>query len=322
MSVVLAAALFTGDVPEVARQKRLAAFFSPAPGAELVLSEHDRRDYGPGVSPLKMRGHIMVKPPPHVCLTIMRSPDADDLVVCKETQVSFTLEDLDDHAKLHWQVTTGEGDFGTELSWPTPYHVAIVVPPGDDKTPLDHKYIDSCEPVVDFTGRRIRVHLLTGETWVIRFPQHDRMPPQPRSLANLEAIVTMGKIGVGDAAEAQKADAARDKAEAAESGEKKEGEKKDGGEASEKPVVKEDPVPYERDDRKEWAIPLRGAYTMSSDHFQPYGSVTPGLRGLCRYYFNGSKDDPDTGRIECHDVDGYQSVYMALTCLRQIGPEK
>ena len=45
-------------------------------------------------------------------------------------------------------------------------------------------------------------------------------------------------------------------------------------------------------DEEAWHIPSRNTYTMSADHFMPYGSVTPGGNGLCRYSYYGDDVDP------------------------------
>ena len=89
-----------------------------------------------------------------------------------------------------------------------------------------------------------------------------------------------------------------------------------------KAKAKEKPKPPERDDREDWGIPLRGAFGMPADLFLPAGYLPPGLRGSCRYHFDGPPEDPTTGRLECHDADKYRYVLIALPCLAELKPPR
>jgi hypothetical protein len=148
----------------------------------------------------------------------------------------------------------------------------------------------------------------------VHFPETDTLGPQPDPIANLTIIVSGGKRSVNDpnANPESAPDGEKPKGE----GEKAEGEKKD-GEAPPPPPPHEEKV-RERDDRKIWAIPARDSYEMSGDNFMPYGAVPHGGIGKCRYNYVGPPEDPDTGRLECHDVDGFTSVFLPLTCLRDL----
>ena len=72
-------------------------------------------------------------------------------------------------------------------------------------------------------------------------------------------------------------------------------------------------------DRKLWHLPMKDGYEMSSDNFMARGDVTPGMKGICRYRFSGTIDDPDVGRIECKNGDMYDFMYSPLTCINKLG---
>jgi hypothetical protein len=109
---------------------------------------------------------------------------------------------------------------------------------------------------------------------------------------------------------------------AKEGGEHGEAKKGEHGEDAAPPPADKPEVPRQADDRAEWAIPLRGAYVMNAAGFMPNGSLPGRLRSLCRYTYKGSAEDPATGRLECHDADGYRMVLVPLTCLAQLGPKR
>ena len=283
MSVVpgllVATAMFSGEVPASERVRKLSAFFLPPPGTELALSDREVRDFAGRVDPQLMRGFLTVNPPRGVCFTVRRDADTPDISICKSTQVSFLVTDLDRLGRLHWEVMTGEGDFGTELIWKTPYRAAVLTPIGADLGAIQYKFIKECRAFNSAAGRRIEVALLSGETWAIDFPDKDELP--------------------GSAIDAPEPVAGVD------------------GE----PIKKQEP-PNRFEDRKVWAISWHGSHKMNSSAFQPTGSVAPGIiKGECRYTYQGTVEDPNTGRIECHQTDGYSMVYMPLTCLGRIKPK-
>ena len=277
--LLVATAMFSGEVPASERIRKLSSYFVPPPGTELVLSERDVRDYAGRVDPQLMRGFLTVNPPSGRCFTVRRPADTPDLTICKSTQVSFLLTDLDRLSRLRWEVLTGEGDFGTELIWKTPYRAAVLTPVGADQAATHYKFIKDCRAFNSSAGRRIEVALLSGETWAIDFPDKDELPgsainaPDPVVAKDVEA-------------------------------------------------VKNQEPPNRFEDRKVWAISWHGSHKMNSSAFQPKGSVAPGInKGECRYTYQGTAEDPDTGRIECHRTDGYSMVYLPLTCLRRLKPK-
>lgn len=306
--LVAAAAFMPQDLPEPERQRRLAPLFSPRPGEMLTLDARELRELGGRIPAQKLRGMIQISPPPGVCLTVTRSADEPDERLCKPKQVAFALGQLNRAGRLVWTVRTGDDDFGTEISWPTPYRTGIVTPfdraPQD---PPDYKFVVRCS--ADRAARRIRIGLVSGETWIVALPKTDKLEPQPQPIPNLFMVVTGGKVSVADAAKQKEAAETAKKAEEA------------GAPApTPAPTRHPDEAPDEDEDRAIWSIPARGAYGMSSSNFMPYGSVPPGGKGRCRYSYQGSAEDPATGRLECMDTDGFKHVLLPLTCLKDLKP--
>lgn len=309
-------ALFPANAPEAVRTAALTPLFEPRPGTAFALEARELRDYAK-LSALKFRSYIRVTPPKGRCLTITVSEEEPDEVVCEPRPIAFTIAQLDRKGRLVWRVTTGDGDLGTDLTWPSPYRMAMVTPwnakPDD---PQVYRFIESCKSsATPDGGRKIALRLLGGETWTIRFPDADKALPQPAQPANLFMHQSSEKVSVASAG-------------------KKEEESKHDTPAQE--PTKPPPVARRKDateepreisdpndilaDRVWWAISLRGAYEMPASYFQPYGSVARGMEGRCRYNFDGDPDDPGVGRIECHEVDGFKSVLIPLACIKDIGP--
>jgi hypothetical protein len=297
----LAAALLAGEVPTAERLARLAPFFAPPPGSEVTLDARELRDLGKTrkVAPGRLRGWITVTPPQGVCLTVRR-PGQGDEEVCRRRRLSFQMDDLDKAGRLKWTVVTGAGDFGTELAWRSLYRVAVVTPDSKKlEDQPDYRYLGACDASdTPAAGRRIRLALLSGETWTVHLPDRDRLLPQPEAIPNLQLSISGGKTSVKDA-------------------EKDKKEKKADGEAPAESEAAPN-VPSQFDDRSIWAIPLRGAYAMSADGFVPFSGLPHGLKGECRYNYQGPADDPETGRLECHDADGFKAVFLPLTCLKDL----
>lgn len=315
-ALILASALLKGDIPAEERVEKLTPFFSPKPGEELGFDATEMRDLGKKTPPEKLRGQVVVSPPPGTCFTIERdSRDSDD-VICKKTTLSFSFSQLDRNGFLSWKVSTGEGDFGTRLRWRTPYRVAVVTPFDKNlEDPPQYRYIRHCDGLNDpAKGRRIVLTMVDGETWIVRFPAKDQLLAQPDPIPNLFMTQTQGRISVKEAAEANR----QKEAEAASKDHGKPEAEGHGAEATPVKAEEKDKAPSQDDDRALWSIPLRGSYTMPASNFQPYGSVAPGMNGECRYNFQGPDEDPNAGRIECHDVDGFKQVYIPATCLGQI----
>jgi hypothetical protein len=168
LSTSLALLLLGDGLPLSKRHQALKPLFDPPPGELVVLDPKEVRDYGPAsrtkASPSKLRGHIRVKPPKGQCLTVRKSPEDGDNIICKPQNLTFTLGEIDRAGRLTWTVITGEGDFGTELSWQTPYRLAIVermeTPPED---PPHYLFIDRCEVDAQTAlGRRVKINFFSG----------------------------------------------------------------------------------------------------------------------------------------------------------------
>ena len=307
-----AATLLKGDIPSGERVQRLSAYFSPKPGEQVTLRQDEVRDFHRRVAPDLLRGSITVRPPSGFCLRITRDEGEADDVVCKPADLSFRFSDLAPNGRLTWQVKTGDGDFGTALSWPSPYRIGSVIPFSKDlvKDPPDHVYLSSCTAERGPTGRRISLGLLSGETWMIHLPDTDEYLTTAGEASNLDVDFMTTKRGVKEASQ--------DHVEEQKVGEAKAEDGKKDGEASKNADKAKDAAAEARDDRKIWAIPARNACVMPSDRFQPSGSVARGIHGECRYIFSGPPEDPRTGRIECHEVDGYRQVFLPVTCLVEL----
>ena len=341
VSSSLALLLLRDGVPLSKRHETLKPLFDPPPGELVKLDPKEVRDFGPAsptkVSPSKLRGHIRVRPPKGQCLTVRKSPEDDDMVVCKPKDLTFTLGEIDRAGRLTWTVITGEGDFGTELFWQTPYRLAIVermdTPPED---PPSYLFIDRCQ-VDDKTvlSRRVKIQFFSGEEWTLRLPPEDDLLPQPDPVPNL--YIARGRPtggipsdGAGKSAEGEKPKTKEPEKKEAHGGEhgdaKAEGHGDGHGAEKDKgkgesisetaTALKKEEEQFE--DRKSWSLPMRDSYKVDGSMFSDGVSVRQGSQGVCRYRYDGPDDDPTVGRMECHDVSAYRMVFAPLTCIRQL----
>jgi len=263
--------------------------------------------------------------------------DDEDLTVCKPRDLTFTLGEIDRAGRLTWTVITGDGDFGTELFWQTPYRLAIVergdTPPED---PPQYLFINRCE--VDSKtslGRRVKINFFSGEEWTLRLPPEDELLPQPDPVPNL--YIARGRPKGGAPAEGETKPAEGEKPKADEH-EKKDahggghgkadteghgeghGAEKDKGKGESlsetaKAMQKEE---EQFEDRKSWSLPMRGSYKVDGSMFSDGIALRHGAQGVCRYRYDGPNDDPNVGRMECHDVGAYRMIFAPLTCIRQL----
>ncbi|TWW09981.1 hypothetical protein E3A20_08860 [Planctomyces bekefii] len=327
-TLLVAAALIPKDLPETTRVQRLSPFFSPKPGNVLNVDADELRNLRTKIRPEALRGVIRVSPPKGTCFIITRMASQPDDRICKPKNLTFSLRDLNRAGQISWVIKTGDGDFGTTLVWPTPYRIAIVTPFNNSpEDPPKYHFILSCKATKTEETRKIALEIDNGQTWTIRFPKVDTLEPQPKPLPNLYIVASGGKVSVKDAAEKKRAEEAAREAEAAgapapdaapapgASGDGKDGDGKDGEKSDKKPEEVD-----QSEDRVVWAIPARNSYGMNGSAFMPYGSVAGGSVGLCRYNYEGSTEDRWTGRVECHDVDGFRDVVLPVTCLRDIRP--
>ena len=330
LPMALAAVIFGEGIPTAKRIASLASHFDPPPGSVVVLDSPEMRDYGSGsrvaVEPGKLRGHIRIKPPRGQCFTLRSSPDIPDESICKPRDLVFTIEDIDRAGRLHWTVITGEGDFGTTLTWQTPYRLAIAEPAASKpEDPPQYLFVEKCEVDKETSlGRRVRVRLFGGQEWSMRLPEEDALLPQPDPVPNLYIEVGRPKGGISaDSSTSKKGQG--DAPEKEDHGEatKAEGHNAEAGHGdsstADVPEIPkaEDPL----DDRKSWSIPTRDSYALDGSLFSTGIAVHRGVEGKCRYSFRGSDDDPNTGRVECHDVPGFRMLLVPLTCMAKLKPQ-
>lgn len=340
LTLALAAVLLRDGMPHAKRIDALKPYFNPPPGGDALLDSRELRDYGPHsltqVTPSRLRGRIKVTPPKGQCFILRGSPDEEDQRICKPGDLVFSLGDIDRAGRLSRTVITGEGDFGTEVAWQTPYRLAIVEP--QDSSPEDppqYLYVARCEPDKETVlGRRIRLSFFGGLSWSIRLPAVDELLPQPEPLPNLYiaqggprgGIPSDGDVAPKNGATGTKQEGHGETPKAEEHGVAKENEgskETAKGGTPEKAAEAAPPLPIPSDpldDRKEWSIPLRDSFDLKGDMFSDGVHAMRGVEGICRYRYDGPDEDPHVGRIECHNVAGYRMLFAPLTCIRQLKP--
>ncbi|MGE0174503.1 MAG: hypothetical protein AB7T49_17035 [Oligoflexales bacterium] len=188
---VMAAAFASGslvppNLPESEAVKHLASYFSPAPGTLVQVDQYEVQNIKKGQDPMALRGFVQVTPPKGKCFIIQKHPDLPDTTVCEKKVLSFTMRELDVGGQLKWKVFTGTDDFGTELTWKSPHRLAQSIPLGEFKNQLgDYVPVLSCEMMRRAGQRRIVLTLMTGEPWIINFPDTDKLTEQPAEGPNL-----------------------------------------------------------------------------------------------------------------------------------------
>lgn len=312
------AALFSSDLPEGERVARLTRLFEPPVGAELRLDADELRDFSTRHKPTALRGFVRVKPPRGRCLTVQLSDDVPDETICKEQNLSFRLGDLRHDGRLVWLVKTGEGDFGTPVSWPTPYRLVLAVPEGKDKEPPERRFLQGCEARrLDDGERRIVLRFVGGGHWTLKFPKEDTLvPDQPEPIPYLfVAEANPKKTGIPSGKEPP-AEGGQPASPAPGPAPAPAGEHGAETPAAPQPPPRKLPVADDEEEEK-WHIPRRGTYEMSAANFMPFGSVTPGSKGKCRYNYAGDDVDPVTPRVECQAADGFEQVIIPVVCLQR-----
>jgi hypothetical protein len=258
------------------------------------LSEKQRKAH-----PEQLSGSIVVNPPKGTCFTVTKRLDQSDIVLCDKKTLKFEAEDLNADGSLTWQVSTGHGDIGTTLTWPSRLRRGKVVDltmewPGSSR--LVYLYQCNAQESFDY-GRRIFLRLLSGERWVIVLPKEDHLIDQPPPMPNLY---------IGDDPT------------------KKKGVVLDYVADSITHINVRLVYPSQSEQQKEgkwvatWQTHPRGAMQMSADGFIPEGSQTPGMRGKCWYKYSGHPDDKESGLIECHDVQDFRWILLPLTCIHEL----
>jgi hypothetical protein len=271
----------------------------------------------------KFGGGIKVKPPKGICFSITTSPDRADLKVCKERLVYWSLSDLNlEDGSIQWTVKTGPGDFGTPVTWKTPYTVAKVLPPEAEffkanSTPI---YFKSCTATTGdnkLVPRKVTLTKFDNTKWVIRFPEKDERITSLNLSRPSEVWGENEKLKKPLDEKAPAANAAPSEHSEA-GGEPKQATAADhGGGHGEAPAP---PVEQPKEDLEPWTIDSGRAFQMNVENFISDVSMPPGRKGYCRYVFDHVPGNLERGRIECHDTGQYRYVYAFLPCMGTLAP--
>ena len=246
------------------------------------------------VSPWELKGYIWVSPPKGKCIRIQARKDRSDIDICEGQLVSFTMEDLDLDGRLTWKVFRTREDFGTDVTWPSPYLVGKGVVWGNDFPGPSHPImIESCKVINKQESRRVHIRLLNQKQWTVTFPKEDVLVHQPMKNPNLYYVNTEGGVKKTSA----------DMQEEGKERESGSGIKLQIGQLVKKTTYK-------------WQGFHRYAYEMESSHFHSVASNPPGMNGVCRYKTKSWKTRPDIGLIECHNTDQFRWIYLPLRCMR------
>jgi hypothetical protein len=321
-------ALLVGSL-SAAPSAPVADFFSPRPGSEVKVADADIARLATGAKTGQLRGFIDVSPPPGHCLAVFRGDTGGAEQVCKKTSLSFRLSDIDRAGRIRWEVKASALDPETTLTWPTPYRLAMFIARERGKVhakadseeywrglPPSYAYIRSCNDISEPGHRKLEVKLFTGESWRFIFPDKHQLLPQPFENPNLFISGGFQKRGLPEGGKKAEGPAEAEAAPQPAPEEKKPEESTASDPA--KAAGKKEEKPNNWEDRKSWTIPLRDSYVMSTDNFHPDNSQTPGTRGLCRYNFSGTAEDPGTGRMECLDTPYFHMLLLPMTCLNRV----
>lgn len=335
--------LIQATTPTAERLKILAPFFDPKPGEQLTVSERSialRR----GEDQLLIRGELWIKPPKGRCLIIRTDLKKRDKKICRPEPWTWELYDLDAVGSYQLTVIAGESDEGTRLTWPTPYRHANYVP--FDAPDLDQHFdvpLKQCTAREVHGERQITLELFDGRRWMIYLPEYDepvapKLEPVPNLIVRLDSKKEPSVPGKNKdkekdpkkadaedgktdpkSGEAEPADDAKKSAGTADS----EGEGDDKGTGKKRRSVLSQLLSGDYKNVKEetygFRVPRRNAYQMPSSRFMET-SVPQGMKGVCRYMFQGAPGDPRNGVIECYDTDAFRSVYALVSCFSQFSP--
>ena len=324
-AMTLGKSLYPDLTPLAEKQEILSQYFAPPPGESIVIDFEETHNPA-DKDPLKRRGFIKVNPPKESCFIIKKNLRKPDQWVCKPSVINFSFADLDTKGNLTWGITTGKDDINTEITWPTSYRRAQVVPAG-----LYGKVMGKEVPIIKCTirsrqpRRDIQLDLVTGESWVIRLPLYDKLvPDQPPAAPNLVTYV-ISPPSDDDKKADQKKEAPK-KTEQENSNEtkkeekdKKGAEEKKEGEDNLAELINKRITKEEVKKKYRWILPKRGTYQMPASHFLA-DDAPPGQKGICRYMFKGFSWDPYSLAVECTQIDKYDSIIVIASCGKDIGP--
>lgn len=322
--LMFAAVLIPQDAPLAKRLEILGRHLSPKPGKSLEVEQTQLRDVAAVTKhPGKLYGTIRISPPKGQCFVVTTHIERPDITICQPTWVKWLLEDIDrEKGTISWNIKTAPNDFGTPISWPTPYAIGKVLPLESQLHTKNGSpvFFKSCIAALERTNERPRKITLTtfdNKKWLIRFPEKDM--PLPRLMTEDEVTALAKKA---------EEEAAAKKAAEAEQGGHGGGHEEGKAEPAPEPVKEEPedpfnpkPKPAQIDAPEAWTINSRRGYHMNVGNFITDGSMPPGKKGSCRYAYDFVKGDYSRGHIECHDADQYSYIYVIVPCMAPIVPK-
>ncbi len=317
--LLLATGLIPPNAPLSKRMDLLSAHIFPKPGS---MIEIDRSLLtGEAVTtkkPGQLFGWIKISPPKDQCFTVTMDPQKPDQLVCKPTKIKWYLEDIDkEKGTIAWTIKTSPEDFGTPITWQTPYVVAKVLPPTaefhkENSTPVFFKSCVASLARADGSPRKITLNTFSNKPWLIRFPDDDSPIAQPKKEEPPPPEPKKESSGHGDAHGGGHGDGHE---------EKKEESEHSGGHGGGHGEAPAPPKPEEKKEEPEaWTINSGRGFEMNVGNFVTSGSMPPGKQGSCRYVYDFPQGDFSRGRIECHHTDQYLYVYMIVPCIKHIIP--
>jgi len=286
----------SGDIPAIEKQKKLAPFFNPEPGRMVVLSSNDFQNRNDKEEQTLQRGFIEVTAPAKSCISIHSEMKTKDIKVCngKTQKLPFYLQDLDDFGRIYLEAFTSENDFGTKLSWQSPYRRAWVVDEFDAwPGPSRAIYVENCQMAVNNEKREIKITTLNDKTWVLKLPKNDT-PSKPEYYHYyLEADGTETLLGENYLEQYKK-------------------------KLGEEPPTKGKKSASEvkmRTDRKwmtDWYKTYEIPGTLFYDGLPPF-AMSP---GKCRYGYHSHPIDRNIGVLECHGLGRFKWLLAPLSCIK------
>ena len=293
--------LFDDSLPSEAKQKKLAPYFEPSFNELVHLDPHEQRERKYTDKPHLMKGYITVKPPKGVCFTIRVNLHRPDYRICSRKKVPFKLGDINGQGEVRWTIMTGPNDFGTTVSWRTPYRVGRVVDhsmkwPGPSRDIV----IKSCKVVKKSDiDRQIILSFFYQGDWTIRIPAQDRLVAQPKR-AKPNLYVQQSEFA-SSFAKIAKAKAKKEQEEAQATGAK--------------------PPPLEDGDedpntiQTSWQMHPRNSFSLPTNNVLLGADSPQGSRGKCQYRISGYEIDPSSGALECHGTGPYKWIYVPISCI-------
>ncbi len=315
---MFAAAMIPPNAPLSERIAVLSKYISPQPGSNIEIDRSLTASNAVTTKkPEQLYGWIKLSPPKGQCFVVTTDKNRPDQNICKTTSLKWFLKDLDaERASISWSIKTSPQDFGTPVSWSTPYTIAKVLPAGskfNTETSLP-EFFKSCTAALgrdDGTLRKITLTKFNNQKWIIRFPDIDTPltakekietpPPEPKKDDGGHGG------GHGDGHEEKKDDGGHGGGH---------GEKK-----PEEPTASEDKEKL-KDEPEPWTMNSGRGFEMNVENFVSSGAMPPGKKGTCRYVYDYPPGDFSKGRLECHHTDEYLYVYALIPCMKQLLPTK